>query len=293
MKSSTAKPLSNEQVERFNQQGFLVLDNALGADLLAVLNKDLEQWVEESRAFTESYGEQIDGRARFSLEPHHTAEQPALRRIASPVELSESYLEAMRNSKALDAVAQLIGPDVKFCNAKVNLKHPGATTQVKFHQDFPFEVHTNDSLITVLYFLDDVVADNGPLEVVPGSHLGPIHSHWHDGVFTGAVSEEVKLQSNNEAIPCYGKAGTACLMHTRLLHGSAANLSDQPRTLFIVSYAAADAMPLHNNHIPSIYDGEIVRGEASKYVRTSAYKVEMPEYPQEASFFEQQVQKAG
>ena len=40
-------------------------------------------------------------------------------------------------------------------------------------------------------------------------------------------------------------------MHTRLVHGSTANLSGRPRTLYIVTYCAEDAQPLVTNHIPS------------------------------------------
>jgi len=90
------------------------------------------------------------------------------------------------------------------------------------------------------------------------------------------------------AIPCYGFAGSACLMHTRLLHGSAPNHSDKPRTLFICEYTAEDAYPLQANHIPSKYMYEVVRGECSNRVRCSEYNMATPEMPTGASFFEQQ-----
>ena len=50
---------------------------------------------------------------------------------------------------------------------------------------------TNDDIVTCLLFLDDVTLENGPLEVIPGSHKGPLYSHWHDGVFTGAVDPSI------------------------------------------------------------------------------------------------------
>ena len=272
----------------FREHGYVLLEGALDADTLTALNGELERWVEESRDHAESYGEQLDGRPRFSVKPGHSAEHPALRRIASPVELSDRYLEVMRTGLAVDAIAQLIGPGVRFSNAKINLKHPGVATEVKFHQDFVFEPHSNDDLVTILYFLDDLTDDNGPLEVVPGSHRGPLHGHWQDGVFTGAVDDEVAAEAAREAVSCCGPAGTACLMHTRLLHGSAANRSDRPRTLYIISYCAEDAWPLQANHIPSRYEREVVRGTETNQVRCSPYRMEMPEFPTGASFFEQQ-----
>ncbi len=159
--------LNEAQISSFKENGYLFLPDALRMDQLDRLRAQFDAWIEESRAYTTPYGETMDGRPRFDLEPGHTAEQPALRRIASPVEISDVYLEVMRDNRALDAVADIFGPNIKFENAKINSKLPGAATQVKFHQDFLFEAHTNDDMITVLFFLDDVTPENGPLQVVP------------------------------------------------------------------------------------------------------------------------------
>ena len=280
--------LSTTQIESFRRNGFLFLEHALTEDQLKRLREDFEQWKEESRSETKPYGLTIDGRARFDLEPGHSAERPALRRIASPIEISDAYLSVMRDNQALDAVVDILGPNIKFENAKINSKLPGAATQVKFHQDFLFEAHTNDDMITVLFFLDDVTPENGPLQVVPGTHTGPLYEHWHEGVFTGAVSDAVALKMLPLAEPCFGPAGSACLMHTRLLHGSGPNLSNGPRTLFICEYLAEDSYPLHDNHIPSAFQYEVVRGRATGRVRCSSYEMAFPEMPTGASFFDQQ-----
>jgi len=284
--------LTDEQIAAYHRDGYLVMHDALRADQVDALNADFAAWREESRNHDQAYGETMDGRGRFDIEPGHSADAPALRRVASPIEISDSYLDAMRTAPAVDAVAQLVGPNVEFNNSKINSKQPGASTHVKFHQDFNFQPHTNEDLVAVLYFLDDVTLENGPLEVVPGSHRGPLYTHWHDDVFTGAVGDEVVAAECGDTVSAVGPAGTACLMHTRLLHGSAANLSDRPRTLFIAEYRAEDSKPLDVNHLPSIYEGELVRGERTKNVRCSEFTMRYPEVPTGASFFSQQA-KAG
>jgi len=280
--------LNATQIETFQRDGFLLLENVITNDTLEQLSSEFEQWKEESRAHTKPYGTTYDNRPRFDIEPGHSAEKPALRRIASPIEISDAYLAFMRDNRALDAVVDLFGPNIRFENAKINSKQPGATTQVKYHQDFMFEPHSNDDMMTVLFFIDDVTEENGPLKVVPGTHKGPLHEHWHDGVFTGAVSDRIVAEMRPRAIPCFGAAGSACLMHTRLLHGSAPNLSTRPRTLFICEYTAEDSYPLQTNHIPSKYMYEIVRGKHTGRVRCSDYEMLFPEVPTGASFFEQQ-----
>lgn len=286
--------LSEVQQAQFWQDGYLVVDDAVTADQLAGLRQVFEGWVEESRAHATNYGETLDGRERFDLEPGHSAARPALRRVQSPEEIAEVYAQVMRTARTVDMCADLIGPALRFHHGKVNSKLPGAATKVKFHQDFTFQPMTNDDLITCLLFVDDVTLENGPLEVVPGSHKGPLYSLWHDGVFTGAVADTVYEAHKDKVVRCTGKAGAVCLMHSSLLHGSAPNLSDMPRTLYIATYYAEDAIELSPNALPSRLTHELVRGEVSGRVRCSAYEMELPEVPKGASFFSQQaVHKSG
>ena len=68
-------------------------------------------------------------------------------------------------------------------------------------------------------------------------------------------------------------------MHTRLLHGSTANRSDRPRTLYISVYSAEDAIPCCPNPVPSKNEGLIVRGSATGLVRSVAYELRLPRKP--------------
>ena len=278
-----------DYVTSFENDGYVVMDNAITADQLAALNDQLRRWVDESHQHVSNFGEIMDGRPRFDVEPRtHSPETPALRRISSPIEVSDSYLAVTRDNAALDLTAEIFGPNIKLVATKVNLKLPGSGTAVKYHQDFPFEPHSNDNVMTVLIFLDDVTPDNGPLEVVPGSHRGKIHTLWHDGVFTGAVDPDMEKGLRDASVSCTGKAGSACLMHSRLLHASLPNMTNAPRSLFIVTYVAEDAVPLSPNPIPHVYDGDIMRGRHTGRVRCTPYVMDLPEYPKEASFFGQQ-----
>ena len=281
-------PLTEDQITSYWENGYVFVENAITNEQLTALVDDVARWTDESRQHSEPYGDTLAGRPRFDMAPEHNADDPRLRRVASPVEVSDAYRDTMRDNRALDAVAQLIGPNIEFNNSKINAKQPGSSTEVKYHQDFMFQPHSNEDLIACLFFLDEVTLENGPLNVVPGTHRSALFDHWHDGVYTGAVSAEVEAAHVNEAVPIYGPAGSACLMHTRLLHGSAPNASDHPRTLFIAEYRAEDAKPLQVNHLPSIYEGEVVRGERTNRVRCSSYEMEFPEVPKEASFFSQQ-----
>jgi len=280
--------LTEAQRAAFARDGYLVVEEAVDADLLAALQADFAGWTTESLAHDAPYGETINGKPRFDLDPDHSPARSGLRRVNAPVEVSQAYYRAMAESRMTRLVADLIGPNVIFHHAKINAKLPGAMTAVKWHQDFLFTPHSNDDVVTALLMLDEVTPENGPLEVAPGSHRGPLHGLWRDGRFTGAAADDVAEAAAAQAVRCTGPAGAVCLMHTRLLHGSAPNLSDAPRTLFICVYTAEDARPLSPNPMPNAYEGLLVAGERTGRIRSIPFEMQAPELPETASFFDQQ-----
>ena len=280
--------LTDRQVAEFWRDGVVTVPDAVNPTQLAALRADLDGWVEESRSHEEPWGETLDGRPRFDVQPGHSAARPALRRVAAPSEVSNAHYEVMVDSAMVDMVTALIGPDVKVHHSKVNTKLPGSATEVEWHQDFPYTPHSNTDLVTALLMVDEVTEENGPLEVAPGSHDGPLHSLWRDGMFTGAIAPDVVSALRRDAVRCTGGAGSVCLMHTKLAHGSAPNRSDRPRTLFICVYAAGDALPCGPSPVPTVHQGLFVRGFDSGRVRSVPYEVDMPELPIGASFFSQQ-----
>jgi ectoine hydroxylase-related dioxygenase (phytanoyl-CoA dioxygenase family) len=280
--------LSKSQKSEFWENGVVVVESALSTADLKPLREQHRQWIEESRQYAGPFGKMLDGRPRFDVEPGHSADSPALRRIASPEEISDNFLSLLEQGPLLENVAALLGEDLRFHHAKLNSKLPGSGTTVKWHQDFTFDPHSNDDCITAMLFLDAITSEIGPARVVPGSHRGPLYSLWHDGIFTGAVDDNVAAECESRAIECLGPAGSLCLMHTRALHASSANLTPGPRTLYIATLTAADAIPLVPCAVPSIHAGRIVHGKDPGRIRSIAFDMENPEIPAGASFFNQQ-----
>ncbi len=282
--------LNQIQIDQFHRDGYLVIENVLNQEELLGLRTQLETWVDESRDFQEAYGETIDGRSRFDVDPtDHSSDHPALRRVSSPTEISDAYFETAIHSNMAEMAGELIGGSgTRFHHSKVNAKLPHTATTVKWHQDFPFTPHTNDDMITALLMVGEVTQDNGPLQVIPGSHKGELYNHWQNGRFTGKVEDEVEAKACQDFVSCIGPAGSVCFMHTRLLHASGANHTELPRYLFITVYAAEDAVALSDNPLPSVHQGQLVYGVESGQVRMTANRLQMPQKPKGASFFVQQ-----
>ncbi len=81
--------LTQQQIDKFWADGVLVVEDAVSAKELADLKQVFEGWLEESRSYSKDYGETLDGRARFDLQPGHSSDKPALRRVQSPEEVMQ------------------------------------------------------------------------------------------------------------------------------------------------------------------------------------------------------------
>ncbi len=285
--------LSQEEIEQFWHDGYLVAENAVTAEQLAALRRELAGWVEESRAHVTPFGPPtIDGRPRFGMGEEHSAARPALRRVNNPSDISPVYVDVRRNAAMVDMVADLVGPDLKFHHCKINVKLPESKTEVGYHQDFPYTPHTNDDIVTALLMLDDMTIDNGCLTVVPGSHRGPLYSLFANGKFVGYIDPEASARLRRDQVAITGTAGSVCLMHTRLVHGSDANRSRQPRGLYICVYTAADAVPIAKSPMANPNEGMIVRGQARPMARLMDAVIELPAQGKVASFFATQGQRS-
>ncbi|PWK93567.1 ectoine hydroxylase-related dioxygenase (phytanoyl-CoA dioxygenase family) [Pantoea allii] len=277
------------QIDQYHQQGFLVVEHVLTSDEIAALQHDFDQWVEESRIQSAPWGDTQDGRPRFDIESDHSADHPSLRRVSSPNDISAAYRHAALQSRMAHIAGQLIGGSgTRYHHSKINSKLPHTATKVEWHQDFLFTPHSNDDIVTALLMVSEVTPENGPLNVVPGSHQGPLYSHWQDGRFTGAVDSAVVKEQCEQPTACFGPSGSVCFMHTRLLHASSPNETAWPRTLFIAVYAAEDALPFGENPLPSTDAGTLVYGHESGLVRSTANELRLPQKPRGASFFVQQ-----
>jgi hypothetical protein len=106
--------LAGEQRNIFQDQGFILLENAIDTELLEGLQNDFNGWVKDSINHQQPYGEMLDGRPRFDLEPGHSKEQPALRRVASPTEISAICLKVVFSSHAQQVLLGIFAGPLKL-----------------------------------------------------------------------------------------------------------------------------------------------------------------------------------
>ena len=276
--------LAVRQIEHFWEEGFLLVEQAVSPEILIALNAQLDEWLDESRQHTENYGETVDGKKRFDLDPSHSADEPRFRRIANPAEISKIYRQVVVDSRIPDMVAELIGRAIRLHHCKIICKAPGGTLKIDWHQDHAFDPHTNDDMLAVGLMLGDVTRDHGPVQVVPRSHRTP-HSLYQDNAYTGTVAAELVPQFERAAVPLIGQAGTASFHHTWTMHASQISTARTARKILYAEYLAADAYPLTEPVTPSTMYRMMIRGEETHIVRLKETIIEMPGTYEEDSFF--------
>lgn len=288
--------LSREQTEFYNDNGYLLVEDAVTPAQLEQLRTITSELIDQSRTLKTSD-------ERFDLDDGHSAERPRLTRIKLPHKLDPYYWEVLQNSRMTDVLRDILGNNVMLQTAKLNTKAPGGGQAVEWHQDWAFYPATNDSMLALGLMLEDVNLDNGPLQVIPGSHKGPVLAHTMNGVFCGAVDPDDPEFHHDKAVTLTGKAGSMTVHHVRMLHGSAPNVSDRDRMILFYECHAADAWPLlgapsylHTIGQRKLWEDihtRVILGEPTMVPRVEQVpvRIPMPPAPDSGSIFK--TQKSG
>lgn len=83
-------------------------------------------------------------------------------------------------------------------------------------------------MVALRVSLDDSSSTNGPLRVLPNTHLS--------GVLTDAAIEQ--LARNGASMDCIAGSGGVVVMRPLTVHASSKSVDDQPRRVLHVEYAA-------------------------------------------------------
>ena len=187
---------------------------------------EVEEIVAELAEAEAAFGHELDAAGRNNA--HYVL--PVLDRIT-------------HDSRILDAVEDLIGPDILVVGTTLFIKEPETNGFVSWHQDARYIGLEPHNWVTGWVALGDVSMENGCMQMVAGSHKAPLRAHvdtfGEDNILTrGQTVPDVDEAS---AIPVEMRAGQLSLHHPRIVHGSGPNLSQRRRLGFAIqSFIAPD-----------------------------------------------------
>jgi ectoine hydroxylase-related dioxygenase (phytanoyl-CoA dioxygenase family) len=266
-----ATVLSEAQRHAFFDKGFVALPDYVPEPWLARLRAAMAELLDRSRSKA-----QTD--AIYVLEDGHSANDPRLHRVSSPQDQHPTFWEFMCDPVMTDLAADVVGPDVKFHHAKLNVKSGKGSRGFSWHQDIPGWPHTDFSPVTIGIYIDGCTPEQGPLTVAEGSHEGPLFSMYDDaGTFVLKIRDsDLGWMSQDKLRRITGGPGTTVLLNCRVVHGSAPNKADAARPLLLPVYSSADSFPITPNPIPTPHQGDIVRGQPARFASFDTRPVEMP-----------------
>lgn len=256
--------LTQEQLEQFEQEGFLVVDNllsegnlrALTGEYSDVLDNLCKAWLEQG-LIEQTYA-QLSFEERL-VEPFKAGcDYSAYMGISlpfnniqadSPIHLGEEVFKLLTNPKILACIESLIGPEI-YSNPiqHVRIKPPAKLlpdykvssllNKTNWHQDQAVALPEADKsqVITVWLAVTDATIENGCLAVVPGSHREDLTLHCTGRVNKDALYIPDVLIDEKRILPVPVKKGGALFMHSRTQHSSLDNNSEHFRWSFDLRY---------------------------------------------------------
>ncbi|MCB2006225.1 MAG: phytanoyl-CoA dioxygenase family protein [Rhodoferax sp.] len=168
-------------------------------------------------------------------------------------EKSKSYLlfgwadRLVHHPRILDAVQDLIGPDILVYHSTLFLKEAQTPAFVRWHQDstyFYLEPHDH---VTAWVALSEASERAGCMRVLTGSHRWGAFAHDDRPGPDNMIRRGQGISGRfDEAVgtPMPLRAGEMSLHHTDLVHASGANRHDDRRIGYAISYIPAHVRPV-------------------------------------------------
>ena len=206
------KRLTQAQTEAYARDGFVAPIDIFSADEVAEIRAELE--AAEAR-----WPDGLAGPGRNNA--HYVL--PVLDRIS-------------HDSRILDAVEDLIGPDILVAGTTLFIKEPETSGFISWHQDARYIGLEPHDWITAWLAISDVNEENGCMRMVPGSHTAPLVEHVDTYGEDNLLTRGQTVPNVDEAasVPVPLKPGQLSLHHPRVVHGSGPNRSGERRIGFAI-----------------------------------------------------------
>ena len=213
-----------EQHQQFARDGFSIVENVLSIDAVEQIRTMLDA-LQRDRANVRNV----------------LAAAPRIR-------------DLLRSNGVLELAEDVLAREPRLARAILSDKIPGANWAVGWHQDIAVAVlkrldvpgfagwsvkegitHVHppvdvlQQMITVRLHIDDCAVENGPLQVLPASHL---HGRLSD--------EELGRWSQRPPVTCVAAVGSAILMRPLLIHRSSPAKITSHRRVLHLEFAAAE-----------------------------------------------------
>jgi phytanoyl-CoA hydroxylase len=234
----TPQGISDADVAFYRENGFLVVENAIDADEVKLLNDDALAICRGKYGEYNGWVGPHDGQTDEDVLAQYLC-------IHFPHKFSPTMHEYLASTAMKDVLSKVVGPNVKCMQSMLFIKAAGKPGQA-WHQD-EFYIPTRDRSLTGGWIaLDDATVENGCLWVIPGSHkrgiLWPQHKHDDRRFDCSGESYQFPYTEEDE-IPVEVPAGSIVFFNGYLLHRSLPNKAKSGyRRVLVNHYMSAESL---------------------------------------------------
>ena len=204
--------LSSEQINQYNEDGYIAPINVLSRDESNEIRAEIEH-------IEKNWPKELEGLGRNYIH------------FISPV-----FDKVSHNPKILDAVESIIGKNILICGTTLFIKNPDQKGFVSFHQDAKYIGLEPHNWVTAWLAVTDTNEENGCMRMWKGSHKEDLKFHnqkfdENNLLTRGQTVENVPIK---ETTPVILEAGQLSLHHPKIVHGSGVNRSKHRRIGFVI-----------------------------------------------------------
>ena len=153
--------------------------------------------------------------------------------------LFSNLADLVRNSRIVDAIEDLYGPDLLCWTTNFFMKEANNPAFVSWHQDSTYWGLNRPDVVTAWVAFTPSNGTNGAMQFIPGTHLGEQIPHRDTFAKNNLLTrgQEVAVEvDETKAVQIELAPGEISLHHVRLVHGSPANPSNDRRIGFAIRY---------------------------------------------------------
>jgi chlorinating enzyme len=202
--------LTKLQIEQYHDQGFISPIRVISEQEALSIKDELEQVEKE-------FPEEINSESRNNLH------------------LSFAFLDALAHNKIIvDAIEDLIGPDISLWASVMFIKEPSSKQYVSWHQDATYMGLDSLDFPTPWIALSPSNIETGCMTMIAGSHKTKIQNHKDTFAENNILTRGQVIQDVDEsmAVDLILRPGEMSIHHGAVIHGSQPNKSNQRRIGF-------------------------------------------------------------
>jgi len=158
-----------------------------------------------------------------------------------PSQLLPSFARLIRHPRLIEAVSQIIGPDLLVWSCGFFIKEPSSRSYVSWHQDLNYWGLDGEEEVTAWVGLTPSTLENGCMRFVPGSHAKKVVPHvdsfGQDNLLTRGQELAVDVDEAS-AVNVVLHAGQASFHHGHMFHASGPNGTNSRRVGTAIRFVA-------------------------------------------------------